>query len=65
MDNAMISRAERKRRKARVNNAVVSAYFILKEVDGLLDFNKRLKDSASEITYRLLLLHEKLEDKGK
>lgn len=59
----MISRAERKRRKAIVSEALLMAYFTLKKVDGLLDFNKQLKTKFSDIWSRLLFLHDKLEEK--
>ena len=56
----MISRAERKQRKAKANEAVVFAYSAMKNVDELLDFNKQLRNKASDIKFRLILLHEKL-----
>ena len=59
----MLSRAERKRRKAAVDEAVMDAYYTLKRAEGVLDFNKRLKRQNTDIRYRLLLLHNELEGK--
>ena len=59
----MLSRAERKRRKAAVDEAVMDAYYTLKRAEGFLDFNKRLERQNTDIRYRLLLLHNTLLEK--
>ena len=56
----MISRAERKQRKTKAKDTIMSAYYAIEKLDELLDFNKQLMRKASDIKFRLSLLFIKI-----
>ncbi len=59
----MLSRAERKRRKATATRRLENAILQLSDLKDILDFNKNLRRRAIDVSYRLLLLHKTLSEK--
>jgi hypothetical protein len=52
---------QRRDRKRIANDKLSFAFVVMRDVDDLLKFNKRLSEAAKEIKYRICLLAEKLE----
>ena len=56
----MVSRTERKLRKAIVRRKLDNVILQLSDLDELLNFNKRLRNRAIVVRLNLLLFHKKL-----
>ena len=52
---------QRRDRKYVAKDKLLSAFVVMRDVDDLLGFNKRLSKAAKEIRFRICLLVEKLE----